>query len=67
MEQTALRISQSVITTINALPEAERNAIATALAKDYILGEDPRASLNPTLMMVYTFIKFRVDKDCRCG
>ncbi|MDE6176292.1 MAG: hypothetical protein K2F71_01990 [Paramuribaculum sp.] len=61
--RSAFQISASVITKIKALPAAEGRAITSALANEYILGEDPRNSLTPTLMILYTFIKHSIEHD----
>lgn len=63
--KAGLKITQKVITTIKSLPSEESMAITLALAKEYILGVDPRESLNPTQMMLYTFIKYDIDREMK--
>lgn len=56
-------ISQHVINTVKSLPEADRKAIAEALAAEVLLGENPDTRLTPFQAMLYTMIKFYVDRD----
>lgn len=56
-------ISSHVINTINALPVEERNAIAQALASEMILGADLCHTLSPMQEMLYSVIKFYIQKD----
>lgn len=56
-------ISQHVINTVKSLPEADRRAIAEALAAEIILDENPDSRLTPFQAMLYTMIKFYVDRD----
>lgn len=56
-------ISQHVINTINALPVAERTAVASALTCEFMLGEDPTRSLSPLQNMLYTIIRYYVVRD----
>ena len=56
-------ISQHVINTIQALPESERNSITQALARDLILGQDPCEILSPFQSMLYSIIRYYVNKD----
>lgn len=59
----AVIFSARVLKTVKALPHTERDAISTALAREFILGEDPRPSLTPVLGILYTMIRFYVLQD----
>ena len=60
-------ISQHVINTIQALPESERASITHALACDLILGQDPCENLSPFQSMLYSIIRYYVNRDTqRC-
>lgn len=56
-------ISQHVINTIKSLPKEERRAIANAIARDVILGEDASSSLTPIEAMLFSMIRFYVRQD----
>lgn len=56
-------ISSHVINTINALPSEERNAIAQALASEMILGSASSKILSPMQEMLYSVIRFYVNRD----
>lgn len=59
----AVIFSARVLKTVKALPHDERDAISAALAREFILGEDPRPSLTPVLGILYTMIRFYVLQD----
>lgn len=63
MSTNSFLVSNSVINKIKALPGEMRQAISVALANEFILGEDPRNTLSPTQMVLYTFIKFDIQRD----
>lgn len=58
-------ITPHVVNTINALPAAERQAISSALANEFILGRDPAESLTPFQVMIYSMIRSYVARDTR--
>ena len=60
---TSIIISSHVVDTIKSLPESERAAIATALASELILGNDPDEMLSPFQAMLYSIIRYYVKRD----
>lgn len=60
-------ISTHVINTINALPQKERIDISAALTAEFLLGEDPREHLNAFENILYTVIRYYVERDRTLG
>jgi hypothetical protein len=60
---TSIVLSQSVISTIQSLPEQERLSIAAAIAGEMILGSDVRHDLTPYESILYTMISDSVARD----
>lgn len=58
-------ISTRVINTINALPEQDREPVATALAQEWILRSRRPESLTPLQEMVYMMIRSYIIRDNR--
>ncbi len=58
-------ITPRVVNTINSLPVAERGAISSALAQEFILGRDPAETLTPVQAMIYAMIRSYVTRDTR--
>ncbi len=56
-------ITPHVINTINALPEDERVAVASAFIGEMIMGVDIDGSLSPIQTMLYAVIKSYVQRD----
>lgn len=56
-------ISQSVIDTVRALPETERQAIVQALANELFLGNQAQDSLSPFQNFIYTMISSNMQRD----
>lgn len=61
--QNSVIISQHVINTIKSLPDTDRKAIAYAMATEILLNENPCENLSGFQSMIYTMIKFYVDRD----
>lgn len=59
----AIIITPHVINTIKSLPERERSAITSALAEEMILGEASGTALSPYQRMLYSIIRFYVERD----
>ncbi len=59
----SILISPRVIDTIKSLPTEEREAIASALAAELILGKDPDDSLNSFQSVLYSMVRFYVKHD----
>ena len=60
----AVVITPHVINTLNALPSEERDAIASALAANLLLGEEVADStLTPMQKIIYTMIRSYVRRD----
>lgn len=55
-------ITPHVINTLKSLPAEERVAITNALAEDMILGDDV-TDLSPYQQMIYSIIRFYVERD----
>ncbi len=65
---TSIIISPRVINTVNSLPDIDRGAISNAISMEFILGQDPLATLTPTQSMIYSIIRFYVKQDTvRCS
>jgi hypothetical protein len=60
---TTIVLSQSVINTIQSLPQDERFTIAAAIAGEMILGRDVRQDLTPFENLIYTMISSNVERD----
>lgn len=61
----AVYFSPRVISTIKSLSAADRSAISTALASEFILGVQPDDEmLNPFQAILYTMIRSYVERDC---
>ncbi|MCM1293926.1 MAG: DUF6291 domain-containing protein [Bacteroides sp.] len=65
--KTSFVLSSKVINTIQALPAEERAKISMALAGDMLLGQNPRDVLTAAQMIIYTFIRFSIDRDTQRG
>ncbi len=52
-----------VINTIKSLPADEQTAIANALVRELILERDTGTSLSPLQEMLYSIIRFYIQKD----
>ena len=61
----SILITPQVINTIKSLPETQREAIATALAGEPILGEEYERKLTPFQEMLFAIISFQVKQDTR--
>lgn len=55
--------SSRVIADIQALPEQDRIAVASAIAAKTLLGIDPKDSLSPLGNIVYTMIQNTITRD----
>ena len=62
---TPFMISNKVINTIQSLPSDDQAIISAAIVNEMILGRDPRETLTPAQMIVYTFIRFNIAQDTR--
>jgi hypothetical protein len=60
---TTIVLSQSVINTIQSLPQDERLTIAAAIAGEMILGREVRQDLTPFENLIYTMISCNVERD----
>lgn len=56
-------ISPRVIDTINSLSPSDRAPISNALSMEFILGQNPEATLTPTQGIIYAVIRFYVTQD----
>lgn len=56
-------ITPHVINTINALPEDERVAVASAFVGEMIMGFNVEDTLSPIQTMLYAVIKSYVQRD----
>ena len=56
-------ISPRVIDTVNSLPDVDRQAITSALSREFILGTDPYSGLTPIQGMLYAMIRHYVEQD----
>lgn len=63
MDNSSIIISKHVINSVKALPEADRHAVAIALAEEILLGMNPDDSLTPFQSMLYSIIQFYVKRD----
>lgn len=61
--ETAFVITPHVINTLNALPEQERVAVASALAVELLLGTQCRGGLTPIQEVIYAMISQYVHRD----
>lgn len=59
----SLVFSPRVLKTLQNLPLSERSLITTALAEEYIFGQDPHRLLTPLQSIIYTMISFYVQRD----
>lgn len=63
VKRESIVITPHVINTINALPEEERVAVASAFIGEMIMGVDVEDSLSPIQIMLYAVIKSYVKRD----
>lgn len=63
--QVTFMISNAVARSIKSMPPSEGKAIADALAREFIFGDDPAALLTPMQMVAYRFIRFNIENDMR--
>lgn len=56
-------ITPHVVNTVKSLPESDRKAIVEALAADILLGVNPDEVLSPFQSILYSMIKFYVERD----
>ena len=61
--ETAFVITPHVINTLNALPEQERLAVASALAVELLLGAGCNGELTPMQEVIYAMISQYVHRD----
>ncbi|MCM1452222.1 MAG: hypothetical protein NC102_08180 [Clostridium sp.] len=61
--KTAIYLSPRVLNTINALPENDRIAVASAIAGELILGDDDNSHLTPMQTLAFTIIRSYVKSD----
>lgn len=61
--ETSIIITPHVVNTVKALPESDRKAIVEALAADILLGVNPDDVLSPFQSILYSMIKFYVERD----
>lgn len=61
--ETAFVITPHVINTLNALPEQERLAVASALAVELLLGARCNGELTPMQEVIYAMISQYVHRD----
>lgn len=61
--EKSLVFSPRVIKSLKSLPQSEKGLITTALTKEFILGEDPMSALTPFQSILYTMIRFYVQRD----
>ncbi|MCM1111092.1 MAG: hypothetical protein NC336_07790 [Clostridium sp.] len=64
-KESPFSISSRTVERVKALPSEIRTAISRALVSELMLGEDPRNELSPTLMMLYTMIRFEVLRSAK--
>lgn len=60
---TPLFLSSRVISTIQRLPESDRMAVATAIARELILGVAAKAGLTPLQNLAFEIIRSYVRHD----
>lgn len=60
---SAIYLSPRVINTINALPENDRIAVASAIAGELILGDRASGHLTPMQTLAFTIIRSYVMSD----
>lgn len=58
-------ITSQVIDTIKSLPLEQREAIASAVAGVFILGDDYKRKLSPYQEMLFSIISFYVKRDTK--
>ena len=63
VKRESIVITPHVINTINALPEEERVAVASAFIGEMIMGVEVEDSLSPIQIMLYAVIKSYVQRD----
>lgn len=56
-------ISNRVLKSLQSMPCQERRLISQALTNELLLGEDPVKSLTPFQSILYTMIRFYIQKD----
>ena len=61
--ETAFVITPHVLSTLNALPEQERVAVASALAVELLLGTQCNGGLTPIQEVIYAMISQYVHRD----